>query len=182
MMREPMRLSGGDDLHPISEDGIRAAVNRRMRDFWLDVADGGGPPAWRAFDPISMREVLPDVVVVDVLEEPPGFRYRVIGTNVVKIAGRDATGRMLDAELYGDRLEQMIWTFRRCADSGAPLATIGRVHFAEREWITLEHLFLPFTRYGRRLDTILSSLAVLDGDRRLEGTDRRTEIVLDWRR
>ncbi|WP_416896276.1 MAG: PAS domain-containing protein [Minwuia sp.] len=161
---------------------MQSKVNIGLRDYWLELAKDKAVPLWRDFDPTHVRKLLPNTVVVDVSDAEPRFRYRVIGTRVTEIAGRDATGRNLDADLYGDLLDEMIWTFRRCADTAEPLATIGRVHFAERDWLTLEHLFVPFSRKGGTLDTIVSSLDVLEGDTRLAYADQRTEKILDWRR
>ena len=172
----------GNNLHPVTDQPLVAATSRTLRDRWL-LAGGeeGTPPDWASFDPLQVPQILPDVVVVDVGWSPLRFRYRVVGTRIADIAGRDATGRWLDESLYGDNLEVMLWTYRRCAETAAPLATVGRVHFANKEWITLAHLFLPYSRYGEGLDTILSSVVILERDDRMWAMDPRSEIILDWR-
>lgn len=172
-----------DSLHPVTRYPLTALASRELRDVWLSAGGNSGiVPDWRTFDPFQAPQILPHLVVVDVHWSPLRFRYRVIGTRVAELAGRDATGRWLDEELYGESLETMLWTYRRCAETETPLATVGRVHFAERkEWITLEHLFLPFSRYGDGLDTILSSVVILEGDDRMLAMDPRIEMILDWR-
>lgn len=174
-----------DDLHPQTGQPLLSPVNRGLRDHWLRLQGGSrGLPSWSDFDPAAVPRLLPHLVVVEVTGDPPVFRYRLIGTFITNLAGRDATGRYLDAALYGDRLEAMIWTFRRCVQTAAPLATVGGIHFAEREWVTAEHVFLPFL--GRKDDgkvaIVLGGLDVLDGDERLSGHSREVELVLDWGR
>ncbi|ANK81974.1 MAG: hypothetical protein TEF_15120 [Rhizobiales bacterium NRL2] len=174
-----------DPLHPETGQPLLSDVNRALRDHWLTLR-GEGPdlPSWDAFDPVAVPRLLPYLVVVEVVGDPAVFRYRLVGTFVTELAGRDATGRTLDAALYGDRLEAMIWTFRKCAETGVPLATLGSVHFAEKEWVTAEHIFLPFARGpdGDSAGIVLSGLDVLAGDQRLAGRARDVELILDWRK
>lgn len=166
-------------LRPATDAPMRSAVNRRLRDYWLEIG-GGAPPAWRAFDPSAVTALLPHLIVVDAEGDPYRFRFRLIGTAVTQLAGRDATGRWLDRDLYGDRLDHMTWHYRQCAETAEPLAIIGTIHFVDKEWVTAEHIFLPFASEGR-VDKILCGLHVLDGDTRREGKERDLEEVLDWR-
>ena len=51
-------------------------------------------PARDDIDPVTMPiELLPNIVLVDVLPEARRFRYRVMGTAVARMLGTDWTGR-----------------------------------------------------------------------------------------
>lgn len=168
-------------LRPVTGEAMRSRVNRRLRDHWLVLAGGGGLPSWRSFDPAAVPALLPHLIVVDAVEGGTRFRFRLIGTFVTHLADRDSTGRWLDSDLYGDRLEHMTWHYRRCAQTAEPLAIVGTIHFVDKDWVTAEHLFLPFGDDGK-VDRVLCSLDVLTGDNRREGKDPDVEMILDWRK
>ncbi|WP_416898576.1 MAG: PAS domain-containing protein [Minwuia sp.] len=167
--------------HPESDMPMRSDVNRHLCDHWLSLKPDGGLPEWRSFSPADVRKLLPHLIVVECLPDPLRFRFRLIGTFVTGIAGRDATGRMLDEDLYGDRLEAMTWHYRRCAESAEPLATLGTVHFVDRDWMVAEHVFLPFAPPGGPVNIIMAGLDTLDGSAWLSGYSHEIEPVLDWR-
>lgn len=172
-----------DPIHPQTDDPLHSPVNRSLRDYWLALSgDAATPPAWRRFDPVEIPKLLSHLVVVDVGQEPLRFRYRLVGTWITGLAGRDATGLDLNADLYGDRLDNMLWTYRRCVETAAPLATLGSIHFADKDWATAEHLFVPFAGEDGAVSKIVTSMDRLDGDTRLAGRSRDVELVLDWRR
>ncbi len=168
-------------LRPVTDEAMRSRVNRRLRDHWLTLAPESRLPEWSSFDPAPVKAILPHLIVVDVGDGGGRFRFRVIGTFVTQLAGRDSTGRWLDRDLYGDRLEYMTWHYRRCAESAEPLAILGTIHFVDKDWVTAEHLFLPFGD-GGRVDKVLCGLDMLLGDTRREGKDRDVEMILDWRK
>ena len=166
--------------HPKSDMPMRSDVNRSLRDHWLSLRTGDTLPRWKDFDPVMVRHLLPHLIVVDCLADPMRFRFRVIGTFVTSMAGRDSTGHMLDEELYGARLEAMTWHYRQCAETAEPLATLGTVHFVDRDWIVAEHVFLPFTTADGNVDIIMAGLDTLDGNAWLSGYSHEIEPILDW--
>lgn len=168
-------------VRPFIASPLESLVTRALRDHWLALAAGRAMPCWREFDAVAVPQLLRHLVVVQVTHAPLAFRYRLIGTYVTAIAGRDATGRALDAALYGDRLEAILWSFRRVAETGAPVASLGHVNFSTRDWIATEHVFLPFGPPGGPVDIILSGLDRRDGDQRLAAVPRGGAAVLDWR-
>lgn len=166
--------------HPKSDMPMRSVVNRALRDHWLSLRTGDTLPRWKDFDPVMVRHLLPHLIVVDCLADPMRFRFRVIGTFVTSMAGRDSTGHMLDEELYGARLEAMTWHYRQCAETAEPLATLGTVHFVDRDWVVAEHVFLPFATGDGNVDIIMAGLDTLDGNAWLSGYSHEIEPILDW--
>ena len=137
-------------------------------------------PSWKAFDPTEIRTLLPHLIVVNCSHDPLSFQFRLIGTYVTQIAGRDVTGRWLDRDLYGDRLEAMTWHYKRCAETREPLATLGTVHFVVREWFVAEHVFLPFAEAGKPVNRILAGLDRIDNEFWPVGHDHHIEPIIDW--
>ncbi|HUT50416.1 MAG TPA: PAS domain-containing protein [Alphaproteobacteria bacterium] len=141
--------------------------------------DGKGKetPPRSALDPLEITQLLPHIVVVDVMREPARFRYRLIGTVLTGLAGRDATGRFLNRALYGRFLEAMIWPYQKVVETGAPVATLSGILFTERDWHCIENMFVPFGE-GGQIDVIA---VCADADRNKLQRDLSQGLVLDWR-
>ena len=107
---------------------------------------------WSRFD---LRELLPWLVLVDVLGDPPRFRYRLVGTGQTRVMERDLTGRWLD-----DTHEE----FRATANHadlvavarGAIRYTRGAPEYpVEKSHASMERLLLPLARDGASVDMAL---------------------------
>jgi hypothetical protein len=151
---------------------------RAFREHWRGLCGDRPMPPRSALDPLEMTTLLPHIVLVDVLRDPLKFRYRLIGTFVTVLAERDSTGRFLDRALYGPALEAMIWPYHQVLDTGAPIATLSRVLFAERDWHCVENLFVPF---GENDMVELVAICV-DVNRNKMPGDMNQGLVLDWTR
>jgi PAS domain-containing protein len=80
---------------PITEPRLR-----QVYDYWRCKATGRAMPRRADIDPTEIPNLLPDVMLVDVL--PQGrYRYRLIGTENALAQGMSATGRYLDEVLPG---------------------------------------------------------------------------------
>lgn len=81
------RLVGGDDiLSPIFQ-------------YWESKRQGSQLPSREDIEPAEISEYLPHVGLIDVVPKLKGFRYRLIGTHMVNMFGRDFTGMALGEEL-----------------------------------------------------------------------------------
>lgn len=75
---------------------------RKLSEYWLAKAKGG-VPSRSEIDPVDVRELLPNLMMIDMLGDPPRFRYRLVGTRVVQYTGFDFTGRCLDEMVFQGR-------------------------------------------------------------------------------
>ena len=53
-------------------------------------------PGRQHLDPLDIPELLANIWMADVQREPLRFRFRLVGTEIVKFTGRDSPGRWLD--------------------------------------------------------------------------------------
>lgn len=127
----------------------------------MRAACGGRIPHRDAFRPTDLVPFLPSLAVVEVLRDGTAFRYRLVGSRIVQIAGRNATGRMLDGDLYGAELSRMISPYRSVVQARAPVQTRSPVLFADT-WRASDNLFLPFTTSGDAVDQIIASVHLAD--------------------
>ncbi len=109
--------------HP---DEISSAKVRTLHDYWGARLNGGIAPLRTDIDPADLRELLPNIVIVDFAADPLEVRYRLIGTRVVEISRVDFTGKLL-SECDFQAAESEIWRecYAQIAETGRPV--YGRV-------------------------------------------------------
>jgi len=64
----------------------------RGLDYWDSKRAGRRMPARRDIEPTEILDLLPYVVLIDVVRDPLDFRYRLVGTAVAARIGHDRTG------------------------------------------------------------------------------------------
>ncbi|HLT76481.1 MAG TPA: PAS domain-containing protein [Ferrovibrio sp.] len=77
---------------------------RRFWDYWNARRGGRAMPSRRDIDPTEIPDLLPYIVLTDVLAEPPFLRYRLVGTKQVAVRGRDPTGQPVRGNYIGHHL------------------------------------------------------------------------------
>ena len=129
-------------------------------DWWRGaVAARGHLPGRRDVDPVAMKALLPQIYMVDVLVRPPGrrYRWRLLGTGITGMAGRDSTGRFFDEIYEGEALSNFLRSFDAVVDSARPMRSYGSFAFADnaRDYVTFEAMEVPLASDGVRIDIVL---------------------------
>lgn len=98
---------------------VRSERIRRLSEYWQAKANGK-VPSRSDIDPVDVRELLPNLLMIDMLGDPARFRFRLVGTRVVQYTGFDFTGRYLDELVFQGRdfLEQC---YRRMLSERRPI-------------------------------------------------------------
>ena len=65
----------------------------RVLAYWESKRAERFAPRRADIDPLDFVEVLPRVMLADVIGSPPGFRYRLSGTGIGVVHGEDFTNR-----------------------------------------------------------------------------------------
>lgn len=76
-----------------TETIIRSPIVQSALDYWKSKIINRMMPARRDIDPCEIPQLLPWLILTDVFYDPPDFRYRLIGTQVVAQARQDYTGK-----------------------------------------------------------------------------------------
>ena len=111
----------------------------RFHDYWKARRSAEhAVPLRAAFDPTELRELLPNIVVIEVEQAPLRFRYRLVGTRVVEFNKLDFTGFYLGA-IGWDKEQQIVDACAEVVASKQPLygcytwtlknGTIGKCEF-----------------------------------------------------
>ena len=131
--------------------------------YWRSCRHGHPIPLRRDFDILVNRpRLLPVLVILERL--PDGrFVHRYVGSTIVSLAGRDATGRIVDADLYGDRWQTVANAYARALDDGVMLWGIDRATWPRGEWRSTEWLIAPLAGSDGAARWVATLTMILDG-------------------
>lgn len=118
----------------------------RLLRYWLSLRDGGLPD-YRRFDPLDIANLLGNLAVVDVEYPAMRFRFRLHGTRVAEIRGKDLTGLYIgDPDVFPPDLNALyLESYRRVAESREPVFNIVPYELQRRSVGHYHRLLLPFT-------------------------------------
>lgn len=118
-------------------------------------------PSRADIDPVEIKPLLPGLFMIEVLEDPRRFRYRLIGTDLVTFSGRDSTGRMIDSALYGEAAEGMVSRLNEVVEGRRPMLSLSSAYWlAQQSWNRVALLFLPLAVGDRPVGMILGGMTI----------------------
>jgi hypothetical protein len=131
---------------------------RRLYELWLSKCAGRRFPSRADFDPIDLRFILGNLILVDVIEgTPPDFRIRLHGSNLASRHGYELTGKMLEALPLSEQRDRARQTFTAVAATGEPVHGHRDQVFNELRR-RYETIVLPLSHDGKIVDMLLVGL------------------------
>jgi hypothetical protein len=131
---------------------------RRLHAYWLGKKDMCSAPSRADIDPLEIAPLLPYITLVDVERRPLRFRYRLVGTDIVRHVGDDFTGRYLDTFARISHRDVMAAEFARVVDSVEPAASIWEYTRHDGRHVRYERLVLPLMSDGAIVDMLLGGM------------------------
>jgi hypothetical protein len=132
---------------------------RQLYEHWLGLRPGPGIlPGRQHFDPVVLPvSVLPFLWLADIERTPLRFRYRLLGTEQVRVFGRDYTGHWID-EAHPDFVGSAAYDqFVAAAERGEVGYRCGNpLIIPPKDYRSMERLILPLARDGRAVDMLLA--------------------------
>jgi hypothetical protein len=120
---------------------------RRLPQYRRSKRADGRLPARRDIAPIALAYVLPNLFIMDVhsAEEPPTrFRFRLFGTELARVHGRDLTGRTFHEALEAEPADGALRHAMRLVAERIPLFVAGKMlYLKNKEWLNFENCMLP---------------------------------------
>ena len=112
-------------------------------------------PARRDFDAVELMRYGGRIALIDVEYEPKRYRFRLIGSRMTEVLGRDSTGRYVD-ELYNDDFyETAVGPYERVLRDREPVTLHGNMKRMGKEFLRFHSLDLPLSSDGERVDMIM---------------------------
>lgn len=140
-------------------------VLAELYDYWDSRRGGRDFPARTEIDPVDIPALLEHVMLVEVLEDPLDFHYRLVGGHFVEQCGRNLQGTTLRALLAaGGSKEKAL--FAIALDLGTLIFDAQEPVFAHLQYYSdsaeaerlLKILLLPLGESGARMNMILAGL------------------------
>lgn len=94
--------------------------------YWQRKRVGAAPPRRSDIDPNELRALLPYVFLMDVLPGLGDFRYRLMGSEIVHMAGENVTAKTTRSVFPSNFLRFVLLAYRAVAGRQVPLRFHGR--------------------------------------------------------
>lgn len=156
--RRPLEAARGEAWHPLIQ---------RLHSYWQSIHPASGLPGRRHFDPTQLPELLPYIWLLDVEHQPFSLRYRLAGTMIVKLLGREVTGLSFAEAHPGIGSDcAYLERYSLAARKGVPSWRRGTPVFFQRpEVASVESIILPPAEDSEHVDIllVLSVVHAVDG-------------------
>ena len=153
-----MTVGEETQLELIEDTELLGPLLKEMVGFWEAARGNHAMPSPDVVHPSRLpRAALPYLSIVEVLHDPLDFRYRLVGTGVVDMAGVDRTNK-LGSEVYDpETLRQALAIIQSMIDMPRPVAFGGRLTWLDRGYRSFQSLQLPLSYGGSTLDRVLAT-------------------------
>lgn len=121
------------------------------------VAPGGRLPGRQHIDPCDFPSLLSLINLVDV-ERDNGearFRFRLVGEDQTRAAGRNITGLLVEEAVVSDLAPRISSNMRKVLESRLPVYDQFPMPHPDREFIDSQRMYYPLAADGETVDVIL---------------------------
>lgn len=143
----------------LSELAFRAQLvireQRELFDYWRACAKGDRLPSRACINPAAIPSLLPGISILEVAQGPEDIIYRVAGTRLREIFGREVTGRSVFALDLGEKSNYWRAVYRRVVDDKMPMQGAIKGPVAGRDHIVLFWMRLPLSDDNEAINRIL---------------------------
>jgi hypothetical protein len=141
---------------------FKSQTVKQAYDYWRSKCHGDRLPSRADIRPSEITRLLPYVYLVDVIGDPPAFRYRLVGTQFYSWTGREYTGVTVDAAEYGPNWENIYKDYCAAVRGRAPVCSeYIAAPWPEREFLTYERIIAPLSDDGLAVNMLFGALDVL---------------------
>jgi len=150
------------------DDVVDAPEHDWINDFaalWRSKQTGDLLPGRADFDWAELQPWFGNIIMMDVLDGGIDFRYRLVGSLLVRAVGRDLTGRRISESDYDGARENVLRSFQAPIQTGAPVFRRGEVVWRpDRSWKKYESVHCPLASDGRAVDMTIGVQAYYVSD------------------
>jgi hypothetical protein len=139
-------------------DGDPGSPASWLLGYWRAKRRPGILPGRKDIDPVDIRpDVLPNLQLIDVVPAHPRrrFRFRLVGTRIVDLTGRESTGRFVDEIIDPARVAEMEVWMGRVVDVPEAWVYSAPLAFKHNDWKWAWRLSLPLAADGKNVDMLL---------------------------
>ena len=150
------------EVLPLDVD-LMAPGQPEILDYWNSLRGDAFAPRWQDFKLHRLPpDMLPMVVVVDVLEDGAGFVYRFWGTERAMLYGLEGTAKEVREVLPDYAGSIVVDQYRLTMEARAPLLFRNTYPLKPAEKSISITLRLPLSSDGQKIDKLVASSVVLE--------------------
>lgn len=113
-------------------------------------------PSRADIEPAEIPRLLPNIILIDVLRDPPNLRYRLVGTEIEAHSAQVSVTGKLITELPDRAPPSKVWdNLWAVAESGAPSGTTVPYVGPKRDFMTTQQIVLPLSDDGETVNMLL---------------------------
>ncbi|MGE5146600.1 MAG: PAS domain-containing protein [Candidatus Eiseniibacteriota bacterium] len=137
---------------------------RRFYDYWQGKHRGDRLPGRQDIDPLEIPDLLPHVSILDVVGQGDAvrFRFRLVGTANVQIAGREHTGAFIEEVFEADDAARLQTTFRGIVDNREPHYWQTSMAVRGNEPVSYVRLMVPLASDGATVDMLMGVFFLIE--------------------
>lgn len=143
----------------LSELAFRAQLvireQRELFDYWRACAKGDSLPSRSSISPAAIPSLLPGISILDAGKSFEEIIYRVAGTRLREIFGREVTGRPVFDLEFGEKRNYWLTVYRKVIDDRVPMQGAVKGPVVDRDHIVLFWMRLPLSDDNTLVNKIL---------------------------
>lgn len=124
--------------------------------YWRKKRDPRRMPARRQIDPAEMPRLLPNLLISEVVDAERRFRYRLVGTAIARVLGRDVTGCCVEEVMSGAYRDYITELHRAVCRERTPVFARSALESAGGRHRVARRLLLPLSEDDSAVNQILS--------------------------
>jgi len=133
----------------LSELAFRAQLvireQRELFDYWRACAESRALPSRSRINPAAISSLLPGISILDAGPKPDDIIYRLAGTRLPEIFGREVTGKSVFHLDYGEKKNYWVNVYRKVIDEKVPMQGAIKGPVADRDHVVLFWMRLPLS-------------------------------------
>jgi len=143
----------------LSELAFRAQLvireQRELFDYWRACAKGNPLPSRSSISPAAIPSLLPGISILDASEKAEEIIYRVAGTRLREIFGKEVTGRSVFDLEFGEKRNYWMAVYRKVIQERVPMQGAIKGPVVDRDHVVLFWMRLPLSDDSRTVNKIL---------------------------
>lgn len=128
---------------------------REIYQYWNRIRGNRNCPSRRDFEPSDIPELLAHISLVDVSPTPPRFVYRLVGTAVVGLLGKELTGKEVGTGVKPSEYDRVIGRYNAVVEQRQPLYHRDFLQEENNDYTIVERVMLPLSDDGETVNMIL---------------------------
>jgi hypothetical protein len=147
---------------------------RRFYDYWRSKCDGDRLPGRRDIDPLDLPDLLPLITILDIVAAGDGarFRFRLVGTANVAVAGREYTGSFIEDVFEPEDAARMTASCRAIVERREPHYWVNLAAVRGNPPVRYARLMVPLASDGVSVDMLMGLFLFTGLPRRASGRGR----------